>query len=80
MTDLAPNEIRTLIQQTFTTLKLLTSEDALAGVILTSSGYDKLQALLREHSVPYSPSGITVDPLMHNTFVVDGMLILRGTE
>lgn len=78
--SLSPNEQVNMIRQVFSLLKMLTDEEALAGVILTNSSFDGFKNILRANAVAYKPSGLDFDPHMEDSFVVDGMLILRGTQ
>lgn len=69
-----------LLHAAFNALKLLTNEDALAGIILTDSSYDDIKRLFGDQAQPYKPAGLDWDWKMENTFVVDGLLVLRGTK
>jgi hypothetical protein len=80
MTSLSPNEQVQMVRQIFSLMKILTDEEALAGLILTNSSFDGFKQILRSQAVEYKPSGLDFDPHMENSFVVDGMLILRGTQ
>lgn len=65
----------------YNTLKLLTDSDALAAIVLTYDSYEPVRNLFGAHQCkPYEPTGISLDPRMENAFVLDGMLILRGTN
>lgn len=78
--DLTGAEIRQLVGVIYNTLKLLTDEKALAGIVLTNKGFDKMKEHFGPEAKPYNPSGILeADPLMKDVFVVDGLLIMRGT-
>jgi hypothetical protein len=62
-------------------LKELTDEpNALAGVILTGFAYDKVKTLFGANAISYRPGELDLDPEMEHSFVVDGLLILRGTQ
>ena len=80
MDSLKANEQIAMMRQVFSLLKILTDEEALAGIILTNSSFDGFKNILRSQAVVYKPSGLDFDPHMENSFVVDGMLILRGTQ
>lgn len=81
MTDkLSPSEKVQLIQQIYTLLRMLTDEAALAGVILTHSSYEEVKNILGPAGIPYNPSGLELDPQMENSFISNGVLILRGTQ
>jgi len=80
MSMLTPREKIDLIAQVFTLLKLLQSDGALAGVILTNDSYDPIKQLFGDAKIPYRPAELDLDPQMNDTFVVDGLLILRGTQ
>jgi len=80
MTSLSPTEKIQIVQQIYSMLKLLTEDDALAGIILKDTTYDQFKRYLGPACIPYSPAEITLDPNMEHSFVVDGMLVLRGTR
>lgn len=58
----------------------LVGSGALAGIVLTDKSYDKFKAILSFHSVPFRVAEIELDPAMEHSFVVDGLLIMRGTQ
>lgn len=74
------NDIAELVQIAYTALKRLTDEDALAGVIITDSAYLKVRKLFSDKAEEFRPSGLSIDRNMEQGFVVDGLVILRGTK
>ena len=79
--SLAPSEKIKAVMQIYSLLKLLTDEEALAGIVLTDTAFDEFKLNLGFASVPYYPApDVTLDPNMEHTFVVDGLLIMRGTQ
>lgn len=81
MNSLTPDEQLQMIQQVFTLLRVLTNEGALAGIVLTNSSFDEIKRRLGDAKIPYVPApGLDVDPFMNDTFVVDGLLVMRGTQ
>jgi len=80
MTDrLHPSEIVEGIRLVMSTLSMMTSEGALAAVILTNQAYDEVKTIFRNNAVSYRPGEIDLDPGMDHSFVVDGLIFLRGT-
>ena len=78
---LAPSEKIQMVMQIFTLLKTLTDEAALAGIILTDSSYEEFKLNLGFAAIPFGPApDVTLDPRMEHAFVVDGLLIMRGTQ
>lgn len=78
--DLTAAEIRSAMQVVFNALKLLTDDKALAGIVLTDKSYDKVRDLFGPTAKPYNPSGmLEADPRMKDVFVVDELLVMRGT-
>lgn len=77
---LSPREKIDLIAQVYTLLRMLHEDGALAGVILTNQSYDELKSLFGDAKISYRPAELDLDPDMKDTFVVDGLLILRGTQ
>lgn len=69
-----------LVSLIFSQLNLLFDEEALAGIVLTSGTFDGFRRLLGEAAIPYQPAELVIDPDMQNTFVVNGLLIMRGTQ
>lgn len=70
-----------LIRVVHNSLKLLTESESLAGVILTNDTFDQVREAFGPSARPYNPTGnLVADPRMQDVFVVDGMLILRGTS
>lgn len=80
MAPLEPGEIVTLMQTIQTALGMLGQKNAVAGIILAHDNYDGVKALFKHEAKPYEVQGAILDPRMHNTFVVAGMLLLRGTK
>jgi hypothetical protein len=78
---LRPEEIRNGVQALYNLLKFLTDEKALAGIVLTSSAFDEVRDLFGPEAKPYNPSGLlAADPRMKDIFVIDELLIMRGTQ
>jgi hypothetical protein len=77
---LSPTEKIEALRIVTTFLNQLTSEGSLAGIILTDQAFDQFKAVLSAHAKPYFPAEISIDPGMQHTFVVDGLLVLRGTQ
>ena len=77
---ISPSEQIQMIQQIFSLLKLLHGDASLAGIILTNQSYDHIKNLFGDAKVPFRPSEVELDPFMNDSFVVDGLLILRGTQ
>lgn len=80
MQRISPSEKIELLRVAYNALKMLTDEGSLAGVILTESSYDNVKACFGPDAKPFSSAGIILDTSMENTFVVDGMLFLKGTQ
>lgn len=80
MSDLSGRETVEIVRQIYSLLSLLTSEGALAGIILTDGSYTQVKRLFGEAAMPYRPSDLSLDPTMEHSFVIDGLLILRGTQ
>lgn len=78
--SMSPQEIVQMTQQVYSLLKLMTDDGALAGVILTNQSYDHVKRLFGDAKIPYKVGDITLDPGMNDCFVVDNLLILRGTQ
>lgn len=79
--SLSPTEQIDLIKQVFTLLKILTIEDALAGIVLTDTSFDQIKRLAGDAAIKHVPApGLDFDPFMRDTFVVDGLLVMRGTK
>lgn len=78
--NITPSETIAIVRDIYNKLKLLTELDALAGIVLTDESYDDVKAEFGRAAIPYSTSNIALDPLMEHTFVVDGLLIMRGTK
>lgn len=78
---LSPSDIADLTKVLYNTLKLLTESESLAGIILTNESYDQVRRLFGFNAKPHNPTGkFVADPQMEHVFVVDGTLILRGTQ
>lgn len=77
---LSPTEKIEAIRQVYSILKLLCDTDSLAGVILTSDTYDEVKKVFGEAAIPFSSAELELDPGMEHSFVVSGLLILRGTK
>jgi hypothetical protein len=77
--ELSGEEVVTLVQTIFNALKLLVNKNALAGMILAYDAYDEVRDTFGHEAKPYEVDGVILDPMRHNSFVVDGMLFLRGT-
>lgn len=73
-------DISELVQIVYTALKRLTDEDALAGIIISDSAYSKVRKLFSDKAQEFRPSGLSIDRNMEQAFVVDGLVILRGTK
>ena len=67
------------IRVIYSILKDLTQQDALAGIILTHDSYDLVRDMFGTEAQPYNP-GFIADPRMEQVFVVDGLLVMRGTK
>lgn len=80
MSSLSPNEKIQMVRQIYSLLNVLTQDGALAGVVLTTSSYDQFKKELGAASIPFSSSGVALDLAMEHSFVVDGLLIMRGTQ
>lgn len=79
--SLSPQEIIQMTQQVYSLLLVLTKEEALAGIVLTDTSFDHVKNLFGDAKVPYVPApGLDLDPEMRDTFVVDGLLVMRGTQ
>lgn len=66
-----------LIMQAF---KEIGGEGTLAGVILTNDSFDRVKQAFGPSAKVFAPTGAAFDPQMNDSFVVDGLLILRGTQ
>lgn len=77
--ELTPSARIEIIRQVYSLLALLQNNGGLAGVIFTDDSYFQLRKELGLHVAPFSPAEITVDPAMEHSFVVNGLLFLRGT-
>lgn len=77
--ELSPKDKVEGIRMVLTILNQLTSQGALAGIILTDETFGQFKSLLRSVAKPYAPAELSLDPSMEHTFVVDGLLVLRGT-
>lgn len=74
-------EIIELLRVAHNALKMIHGADSLAGVILTNESFDQVRRTFGPDARPYNPTGVlAADPAMQDVFVVDGMLILRGTS
>jgi hypothetical protein len=78
--SLSPREKIQLVRQVYSLLNVLTKEGGLAGIVLTSESYDQFKKELGHASIPFTSSGVALDLAMEHTFVVDGLLIMRGTQ
>lgn len=77
---LSGRETIELVRQVYNLLKLLTEQEALAGIILTDDTYIQVRREFADAAVPYRPAELDIDPAREHSFVVDGLLILRGTQ
>lgn len=74
-------EIVAAVQVLHNTLKMLTESNSLAAIVLTDDSYDQVRRFFGFAAKPYDPTGrLIADPQMEHVFVVDGMLIMRGTK
>lgn len=80
MSDLSPRETIQIVQQIYTLLKLLTDRASLAGIVLETSSFDQIKREFGDAKIPYRPAELDLDPGMNDTFVVDGLLIMRGSK
>lgn len=80
MSELSGSETIQLVQQIYNLLLLLTKSKALAGIVLTTDTFELVKNEFGNAAIPYKPSNLDFDPLMENTFVVDGLLIMKGTQ
>ena len=69
-----------LVQEIYNLLKLLTKAEALAGIVLTSDTFELVKNEFGNAAVPYKPAQLDLDPQMNDTFVVDGLLVMKGTQ
>jgi len=77
---LSPQDQVDAIRMLMTIFNQLVSDGALAGIVLTDTAYDNFKRILSQHSVPFRVAEIDLDPRMEHSFVVDGLLIMRGTQ
>jgi hypothetical protein len=77
---LNPKEKIECIRQIYSLFKLLHDEESLAGIVLTSGTYEQFKRELGDASIPYSIGDATLDPGMEHSFVVNGLLVMRGTQ
>ncbi len=77
---LSPSEIVELTRVVYNTLKLLTNGEALAGIVITAKYYDQVRDLFGPSARPYAAAGLELDLSMSHAFVVDGLLIMCGTQ
>ena len=77
---LTPNEIAEALRVVYTTLKLLTDEEALAGIVLTESSFDGVRDLFGFEAQPHKVGTFIADPNMSSVFVVNRLLVMRGTQ
>lgn len=77
---LSPQDKVEAIRLVMTVLNQLVADGALAGIVLTDSSYEQFKTLLRNHSASLRVAEIDLDPNMEYSFVVDGLLIMRGTQ
>lgn len=69
-----------LTQQIYNLLLLLTKEKALAGIVLTPGTFEQVKNEFSDAAIPYKSAELDLDPMMENTFVVDGLLVMKGTQ
>ena len=76
-----PEEITALLQVVMNALKTLGDypEIPVAGLIFTNETFDAMKRFFGAEARPFVTSGINSDPSMEHSFVVDGMLMLKGT-
>lgn len=77
---LTPAEITMSMRLIHTTLRLLTDEEALAGIVLTDSSFDKVRDLFGFEAQPHKVGTFIADPQMSSVFVVNNLLVMRGTK
>lgn len=68
------------IRLLFTAFNEIGGSSTLAGVILTDSSYEKVRTTFGPSAKPYEVSGVSIDLAMEHSFIVDDLLILRGTR
>lgn len=78
--ELSGEETIQLVHQIYNLLLILTKKQALAGIVLTPDTFDLVKREFGSAAIPYRPAELDLDPLMENTFVVDGLLIMKGTQ
>jgi hypothetical protein len=79
--NLTAQEVTTLLRTIMTSFRLLAESKTtpVAGIIFENSYFDAIKRMMGPDARPYIASGIDSDPQMENSFVVDGILMLRGT-
>jgi len=77
---LSPTEKIEAIRQVYSILKLLCDTESLAGIILTDETYEQVKQIFGDAKFPYRPAEVDLDPAMEHSFVVNELLILRGTR
>lgn len=79
--NLSAAEVIDLTRVLYNTLKMMTEAESLAGVILTNDTYETVRDAFWPTAQPHNPTGgFIADPRMNDIFVVDGLLIMRGTQ
>lgn len=78
--NLSGRETIEVVRQIYNLLLMLTKSQSLAGIILTDDTYTQVKREFGDAAIPYSPGEIDLDPGMEYSFVVDGLLVLRGTQ
>ncbi len=78
--ELSGAETIQLVQQIYNLLLLLTKSKALAGIVLTDDTFELVKREFADAAVPYKPAELDLDPMMENTFVVAGLLVMKGTQ
>lgn len=77
---LSGRETIDLVRQVYSLLLLLTKSEALAGIVLTEDTYTLVKREFGDAAIPYRPAELDLDPSMEHSFVIDGLLIMRGTQ
>lgn len=78
---LSPKEVTELLQIIVTTFRMLAEakDSPVAGVIFTDDTYESVKRFFGLEAKPLRLHSIESDPQMEHSFVVHGMLCLRGT-
>lgn len=80
MAKMKPSDVVDGLKIVMNILKGICEEDAIAGIILTEDTYGQVLRLFGPSAHAFKPSNLEWDSGMEMSFVVDGVLFLKGNK